>query len=604
MKKYSLLIVISCFNTLLLAQVTKESINAKIDKAMTFYESKKDSLKILAEQIRADANQLSLKREGLYYYRFMGFYYEYDNQMEQAAKSYLLFLKEAEAGSFVTEKYQAIGDMINLYVSTGQSDKAKAMLMRGITEGPKEKASPRSLSAYFTNLGILYRRNNQYDSALYCYQKALQLKKEVKDSVGIANVNINIATMLNKQKKFLQAKPYVEENIRFHLKNNLKEDLWYDYGNLASVYLGLGDKQNAEKYALEVLTIAQQLDSKSKTHQAIGGLSDMYKELGDYKKAYQYFTQYDSLGKVILNLETNESIAALQEKYESEKKAQENRLLNQRLEQEQQQKIAYGIGLLGLLVLSGVIGYSLYKNRQKNRLIENQNEKLSALNRDKNYLLSMVSHDLSTPFLTIKTWNNLLKMSTSGNQKAVEATQVIEKSAEQGIALIKNILDIERTEINQQNINLVPFDLVTTTHDVIKEFEVTATEKDIKVHLDVSPDKITILSDKHLMERVLENLLSNALKYSYEGSNVWVQLTDFEDRVEFSFKDEGVGIAPEDLPKLFQKYGTTAARPTTGESSVGLGLNIVKRILDEIGGTITCQSTLGKGTEFKVKLPK
>ncbi len=604
MKKWIFLLGMMCMSTHLLAQLTKENLNAKIDKAMTFYESKKDSIKILAEQIRIDAAQLSLKREGTYYHRFMGFYHEYDNQIDQAAKSYLAFLKEAEAGGFVTEKYQAIGDMVNLYASTGQAAKAKKMLIKGIEEGTKENVKPRTMSSFFTNLGVLYRQNNQYDSALYCYQKALQLKKEVKDSVGIANVNINIATMLNKQKKFAQSKPYVEENIRFHLKNNLKEDLYYDYGNMASVSLGLGDKKSAEKYALEVLKIGKELNSNTKIYQAVGGLSDLYKELADYQKAYRYFTQYDSLGKVVLNLKTNESIAALQEKYESEKKAQENRLLNQRLEQETQQKIAFGIGLLGLLVLSGVITYFLYKNRKKNRLIESQNEKLAALNGDKNYLLSMVSHDLSTPFLTIKTWNNLLKMSLLDNQKAIEATQVIEKSAEQGMALIKNILEIERTEINQQNLKLAPFDVVATARYVVKGLEVAAAEKKIKVQIEASPPKITLLSDRHLVERVLENLLSNALKYSYEGQGVWLKIADLKDCVELNIVDEGVGVAPEDLPKLFKKYGTTAARPTAGEPSEGLGLHIVKRILEEIGGTISCQSQLGQGSTFRVLLPK
>jgi signal transduction histidine kinase len=604
MKTFAFFLLFLGTHTLLLAQITKETVNAKIDKAMNFYESKKDSLKILAEQIRDDAAKLSLKREGTYYHRFMGFYYEYDGKMEQAAQSYLTFLKEAEAGGFITEKYQAIGDMAILYINLEQKDKAKVMLKKGVTEGPKEKASPRSISAYYTNLGVIYRQNNQYDSALYCYQKALQLKKQVKDSVGVANVNINIATMLNKQKKFAQAKPYVEENLRFHQKNNLKEDLWFDYGNLATIYLGLGDKVNAEKYAFGNLQIAKALDSKPKIHKSLEGLSDLYRELGDYKKAYQYFVKYDSLGKVLLNLETNESVANLQEKYESEKKAQENRLLNQRLEQEQQQKLAYGIGLLGLLAFSGVIGYFLYKNRQKNRLIEHQNEKLSALNRDKNYILSMVSHDLNTPFLTIKTWNNLLKMSVSNNPKATEAAQVIEKSAEQGIALIKNILDIERTEINQQNLNLTRLDLVATTQGVVKEFEAAAAEKNITVRVEASTPTINVLSDQHLMERVLENLLSNALKYSHAGQQVWVQLSDFEGRVELSVKDEGVGIAPEDLPKLFQKYGTTASRPTAGEASEGLGLNIVKRILDEIGGKITCQSQPNQGSTFTVILYK
>ena len=247
-----------------LGQVTQRSILAKIDKVLTFYESKKDSIKLLAEQIREEAKSIGLKREELYYYRFMGFYYEYDGKMNRAVKSYLTYLKEAEKYQFFDEKYQAIGDLANVYIATEQNEKAKILFLKGISEGQKEKANPRRLSTYLTNLGVIYRQESKLDSAFYCYSKALDLKKSINDSVGVANVYINIATLLIKQQKYSQAKPYIEQNIVFHKAIQSDEDLWYDYGNMSEIHLKLNQRKEAEEYVNKCLIIYKKTNSKTK----------------------------------------------------------------------------------------------------------------------------------------------------------------------------------------------------------------------------------------------------------------------------------------------------------------------------------------------------
>ncbi|MCP1385220.1 tetratricopeptide repeat-containing sensor histidine kinase [Runella salmonicolor] len=590
-------------------QVTETSIRAKIDKTLTFYESKKDSIKLMAEQIRADAQSIGLKKEALYYHRFMGFYYEYDGKIDLAVKSYLTLLKEAEKNQFFDEKYQAIGDLVNIYISTEQNEKAKVLLFKGILEGQKEKANPRRLSTYYTNLGVIYRKESKFDSAFYYYTQALKIKKNIKDSVGIANVYINLATLLIKQGKYAQAKPYIERNIAFHKAIHSDEDLWYDYGNMSEIYLKLNQRKEAEWYVNECLRIAKKSGSKTKEHISMNSLADLHRYFGDYKKAYEYYAIYDSLGKELINAETNKSIAQLREQYESEKKEQENKLLNQQLKQEQQQRLIFGISFLGVLLFSGVIGYFLVKNRQKNKmlnekneLIERQNTRLSDLNREKNQLISIVSHDLSTPFLVINTWNSILKMNIdAANTKALEAVQIIEKSAKQGMNLIQDVLNVEKAETNKHTLRLETFDLQTLTQEVLNEFAEAARAKNIQLLFEPAPQPLHLLSDPHLVQRVLENLVSNAIKYSNPNGRVWVSAEKKDDTVLVHVKDEGIGIESKHLPHLFEKYNTASAA-TAGNLSTGLGLSIVKRILDEIGGIILCKSEPGKGTEFTVRL--
>jgi signal transduction histidine kinase len=612
MKKTKLLLLFYFLSVhLAFSQITQESVLKKIDKTLNFYESKKDSIKIMAEEIRHDANSIGLKKEASYYYRFMGFYYEYDGKIDEAAKSYLTYLKVAEENGFIDEKYQAIGDIVNVYISTEQNGKAKKLLLKGIAEGPKEKANPRRLSTYYSNLGVVYRKENKYDSAFYCYSQALALKKEIKDSVGIANVNINLATLLIKQGKYALAKPYVDRNIAFHKKTKSEEDLWYDYANMSEIYLKLNQRKEAEWYVNENVRLAQKTGSKSKEQTSIGDLSDLYRHFGDYKKAYEYYAKYDSLGKTIITDETNKTIAELQEKYEADKREQQNKLLSAEVDNQKQQKLNVILLSIGIALIGLVGGYGWWNNRRKNQLLTSQNDKiqkqnvrLAELNSDKNELISIVSHDLGSPFSSIKLWSSLLGKPNVTEADKSEAVQTIGLMADNGLRLIRNVLSVEKAETNQHQFNLESFDLVKYAETVVHDFGPAAKGKNINIHLYGNPSSITFLSDKYLINRILENLISNALKYSEKDKNIWIELIEQEKNIRLSVKDEGVGIAAEELKSLFAKYSKVSSKPTADEDSTGLGLSITKRIVDELGGKISCKSELGVGSTFDVILPK
>jgi signal transduction histidine kinase len=130
-----------------------------------------------------------------------------------------------------------------------------------------------------------------------------------------------------------------------------------------------------------------------------------------------------------------------------------------------------------------------------------------------------------------------------------------------------------------------------------------AQKKRIVLHAETGK-KLYILSDRYLVGRIFENLLSNAIKYTPQGRNVWLYLSEDQDTISIKVRDEGVGIEKEELPYLFSKYSKLSSRPTDGEASNGLGLSIVKRIVEEINGRITCESEVGKGSVFTVVLKK
>ena len=177
-------------------------------------------------------------------------------------------------------------------------------------------------------------------------------------------------------------------------------------------------------------------------------------------------------------------------------------------------------------------------------------------------------------------------------------------STQNGERLIRTILDVEKAETNRHVVNLEEFDLNILVENVASDCMSAAATKGVHLHVERTPSPAYIISDRQLVTRVCENLLSNAMKFTPAGKNVWLSLIDDKETVKMEVKDEGVGIPPEDLPYLYSKYSKISSRPTNGEASTGLGLFIVKRLVEEINGKIQCKSTPGKGSVFTVVLNK
>jgi signal transduction histidine kinase len=256
------------------------------------------------------------------------------------------------------------------------------------------------------------------------------------------------------------------------------------------------------------------------------------------------------------------------------------------------------------------IGFVLKRNAHRrlqatNELIVQQNEKLSELNYEKNSLISIVSHDLNTPFATIQIWGQVLENESDRlSEEQRKAINRIVQAGEYGEKLIRRILDVEKADIGSHKMQLENFDLKIFAEEVIDNFKPMASKKGVRLHAEFTGKHLYILNDKHLVSRICENLLSNAIKFTPQGKNVWVSISEEQDAISIKVRDEGVGIDKEELPYLFSKYSKISSRPTDGEQSNGLGLSIVKRIVEEINGKITCVSEPGKGSLFTVILKK
>jgi signal transduction histidine kinase len=223
------------------------------------------------------------------------------------------------------------------------------------------------------------------------------------------------------------------------------------------------------------------------------------------------------------------------------------------------------------------------------------------MNNEKNEFLGIAAHDLKNP-LTVILGNAELMRMTENPQMATRCNDTIVLAATRMRDLIGTLLDANAIEQGKYVSNIERFDMNEVVAQCVESNRATADRKHILLRVGIS-DSLWAKADRAGTMQVFDNLISNALKFSPPQTTVHVHTLPERDFVLVSVRDEGPGINAEDQKKMFGKFCRLTARPTGGESSNGLGLSIVKRLVDAMGGTIQFQSSPGMGATFMVRLP-
>jgi signal transduction histidine kinase len=267
------------------------------------------------------------------------------------------------------------------------------------------------------------------------------------------------------------------------------------------------------------------------------------------------------------------------------------------------------LGYLGLLLFMFLLGYIFESGRIRaytrlQEALENlaaSNERLVYLNNEKNEFLGIAAHDLKNPLNVILGNGELLKILKNPALVNQQADMII-SAAERMRHLITDLLDVNAIEEGHFASNMERYDLGGLVHAVVGQNIHNATQKQIVIEVEPS-EEVAVRTDRIAARQILDNLISNAVKYSPLKSSVHVEISREKDCGLVRVRDAGPGISEDDQKKLFLKFSRLSARPTGGESSTGLGLAIAKRLAEALSGGIECQSTPGAGATFILRLP-
>lgn len=232
---------------------------------------------------------------------------------------------------------------------------------------------------------------------------------------------------------------------------------------------------------------------------------------------------------------------------------------------------------------------------------DGQNQLLKDLNEQKNEFLGMAAHDIRNPIGVIQGFSELLEEQADGNQK--EYASMISKESSKMLQLLNDLLDISKIEAGKLDLKTTKTNYIALVKQNIKINNFIAQKKNIKIVSDFETTNQILEIDAGKIEQVLNNLLSNATKYSYSNSKITVKIFRESNQVITQVIDHGQGIPEKELVGIFNPFKKTSVHPTGSESSHGLGLAIVKKIIDGHHGRVGVTSKIGEGSVFYFTLP-
>jgi signal transduction histidine kinase len=271
-----------------------------------------------------------------------------------------------------------------------------------------------------------------------------------------------------------------------------------------------------------------------------------------------------------------------------------------------------GIAVFGILMVALVVGSASSPPKNKNdallTVLKQEKEKAENLARLKSEFLNQVSHELRTPLAVIIGYIECMTDGLYGEIQAKhqEILQVVAKQSTHLKNMIDQILIYSRLESNKQAIRIEQISLSKLISDLRDTFDFLCRQKGIELQWNVSPKLTTMVSDAERLKEVLSNLLQNALKYTDTGSiSMRVEPLSSTDSLLFEVTDTGMGIPQHYLTTIFEPF--IQVHKTSTEQSkggIGLGLSIVRKHLEQLKGTITVDSEMGKGSTFRIVLPR
>ncbi|QHS58739.1 tetratricopeptide repeat-containing sensor histidine kinase [Chitinophaga agri] len=512
-------------------------------------------------------------------------------------------------------------DIGNILVEQDQPRQAlryqkKALLIKQSLKQPGE------ISRTLNSIGSSYIRLNILDSALYFMLESEKIKLSLNDHPGLAVTYENIGLIYLQQKKYAEALPYFAiskqyykeaDNINGVVKANL---------NIGLAHTMLHHFEDAAEHLAQAAFINTSQKNAKNTLVYHRNMAMLDSARGNYIDALAHFKQFSRMNEEVFSLEKAKFIANTKEKYESEKKQHENRLL--RKEQQlhlatiRQQRILVifcSMLLLGLFIITAVL-YLMYRRQQdlyqqlnhrntqvqqQNMIIMEQNIALANGNQVKDKIFSVISHDLRSPLAILEGLLFLLRDDKMPEEQFRIFSHELWRDVKNTAYMMDNLLQWASSQMKGIHVMPDDFDLSTILKNEFELLQSLARQKEITLTHQLQRP-VMVYADAEMIRLVLRNLISNAIKFTPAHGTVSVDYLLQPDKVEIIVQDTGIGIAVVDQQKVFSNiYYSTSG--TQNEKGCGLGLPLSKDFIERNRGSIWFQSTAGKGTSFHFTLP-
>lgn len=465
------------------------------------------------------------------------------------------------------------------------------------------------------NLGVIYRKNGALDKALFKYEESLSIHRRLNDKTGIANSLNNIGIILHSKDQSAKAIEYFKEALKIREELGDKSGIAMGLYNLGFMYSVIDNDRSALDYFQKSIDYSLQIKDNNFRLRGYEAIAEQYEKSGDFKNALSYFEKFHQLQDSLFNENSQNQLLEIQQKYESNQK--ETELIKTR---------QFSLALGGLLIMSlalVIVIFFAYKKikrvniklNKQNREIKRQTRRAEEFSKElqqnlklKELFFAAANHELRVPLSIILGFTDLLenKIIDKGQLQYIEQIKANSKSLQK---LVDDILDFSSIESGKFRLEKEPVNILSLAKDVHDIFAPRFGEKPIQFYVEQNPSlDLCLIIDELRVRQILYNLMENAMKFTGEGE-ITLKLGINQEGVSNSYaltitiQDSGIGIPVECQELIFNSNYSTRPATEAYRIGYGLGLQIIKKLVDCMNGSLKLESNSQSGTRFEITLP-
>lgn len=485
----------------------------------------------------------------------------------------------------------------NICLTLGDTETADSVFNAAL-EGEKRLGSHLGQAINYANLGSLYERNGQIDSAWTFYRRSMEQNRLAKSDLGISLCYTHFGRLNEKQGRRAEA---IAEYRKAYEIMAPSDDRWHTMEPclaLAEIYIKMGDDATAMQYLDMADRLAHDLHSQEHHSQIARLYYDIYNRKGDTRQALHFYKIYNELGDSVSSEKNIIHMQNMRVRYEHEQHRAEMESVNQQYRTERTLKrLSFAAGMLVVILAAVIVCFMLYALRARKRKQEVQHQ----LDEMRLSFFTNITHEFRTPLTVILGYSRMME---EGKVPMGDITRVANMVSRQGsrlLSLINQLLDIQKVKSAVGMCDWYRGDVVLFLSNIIESHLNMAHSRGIRLLYAPKQQKAVCDFVPDYAQKVVCNLVTNAIKFSKEGSEVLVSLDVEDDMLQMRVADFGSGISQDDQQRIFEPfYQTESDKKNVGS---GVGLALVKQIVSALNGSISLVSKVGEGSVFTVRIP-
>ncbi|TVP44116.1 MAG: two-component sensor histidine kinase [Mongoliibacter sp.] len=540
----------------------------------------------------------------------LGVYYRNKNLQEEALIHYQQALELSLAAELDIQIGHSLNNIGQIYFYRDLFEEALENYREA--ESYFLKAEDKDGLGYnYTGLAVVLGELGRYLEAIQVINKAIEIREELGNERQLAVSKFNRANLLLDMGDYESAEIDIKNLYNFGQKYDLVRAI-NALEKLVELKIKQGNMDAAIAYADTAISLHSKRPNTESMIPILQQISQLYFQKGDQEK-YIYYNDLLQKERNILNEEkTKNYLAAItirKQKDEIEALSRENALIEKNKRIQRYLAIAMLIIMAGLIYVLFTYYHFLKKEREKNEIlslqkkqIEKQAVELDETNRVKDKMFSIISHDLRGPLHSLMGMVQLVNEENLSKEDFQEYIPKVASSLGENEQLLENLLIWSRNQMKGMIVNKTKVNFFLLVEKNISLLNQTNLYKG-QLIINKIPESLIVHSDKDMLDIVIRNLLTNALKYTHKGDGIVFDVKEETDKFIFIVKDDGIGMKAEIMENLFSNKFLTSPG-TKQEKGTGLGLMLSKELIEMNHGEIWAKSIPGEGSEFLFSIPK